>query len=72
MFETLRNALEVAEVVENCFKYEKDSCIVSLDDLNQRTELDAWEQKSKERYASEIDLINDIEKLIKKWVRDQM
>lgn len=72
MFETLRNALEVAETVERCFKYEKDSCIASLDDLNQRTELDTWEQKSKEQYAAEIDLINDIEKLIKKWVRDQM
>ena len=72
MFENLRNALEIAETVERCFKYEKDSCITALDDLNQREELDSWEVKSKEQYAAEIDLFNDIEKLIKKWLRDQM
>ena len=72
MFENLRNALEIAETVERCFKYEKDCCITSLEDLNQRSELDAWEQRGKEQYTAEIDLINDIEKLIKKWVRDQM
>ena len=72
MFETLKNAIDVAETVNRLFKYEKDTVITSLDDYNNRNDLETWEARSKEQYALELELLNEIEKLIQKWVKNQM
>lgn len=72
MFETLKNAIDVAETVNRLFKYEKDSIVTALDDYNGRTDLEQWEERSKEQNALELELLNEVEKLIQKWVKNQM
>ncbi len=72
MFETLRNAIDVAETVNNLFKYEKEIVITRIDDYNGRTDLNMWEAQSKEQHSLELELLNEIEKLIQKWVKNQM
>lgn len=72
MFETLKNAIDVAETVNRLFKYEKDSIVTALDDYNGRTDLEKWEARGKEEYTLELELLNEVEKLIQKWVKNQM
>lgn len=73
MFEEMRNAINAAENVLSQLQWRKSSIISSLDEYNNRTdELTDWELSEKKQYATELDLIYDIEKHVQKWVKSQI
>ena len=76
MFDEMRNAINAAEDVINQLKWKKDSLASSLDMYNMRVqngdELTDWELSDKKQYAIELDLIDEVEKHVMKWVKSQM
>lgn len=73
MFEEMRNAINAAENVLSQLKWRKTSITNSLDEYNNREdELTDWELSEKKQYATELDLIYDIEKHVQKWVKSQI
>lgn len=73
MFDEMRNAINAAENVVSRFKWRKDSLISQLDEYNSREdELNDWEDSEKKQIAIELDLINEVEKYITKWVKSQI
>lgn len=76
MFDEMRNAINAAEDVINQLKWKKESLVSSLDMYNNRVqngdELTEWEVSDKKQYAIELDLIDEVEKHVMKWVKSQM
>ena len=73
MFEEMRNAINAAENVLSQLQWRKTSITNSLDEYNNREdELTDWELSEKKQYATELDLIYDIEKHVQKWVKSQI
>ena len=69
----MRNAINAAENVLSQLQWRKTSIINSLDEYNNRDdELTDWELSEKKQYATELDLIYDIEKHVQKWVKSQI
>lgn len=73
MFEEMRNAINAAENVLSQLQWRKTSIVNSLDEYNNREdELTDWELSEKKQYATELELIYDIEKHVQKWVKSQI
>ncbi len=76
MFDEMRNAINAAETVINQMKYRKDSLTDTLSNYNDRIlagdGLTDWEESERKECATELDLINDVEKFIMKWVKSQI
>lgn len=69
----MRNAINAAENVISNLKWRKDSLIEQLDAYNNREdELNDWEVSEKKQLATELDLMNEVEKYIMKWVKTQI
>lgn len=73
MFEEMRNAINAAESVLSQLQWRKSSLVSSLDEYhNREDELTDWERSDMRQYATELDLIYDIEKHVQKWVKSQI
>lgn len=73
MFDEMRNAINAAENVISQLQWRKSSIVSSLDEYNNREdELTDWELSEKKQYATELDLIIEIEKHVQKWVKSQI
>ena len=73
MFDEMRNAINAAENVASQLKWRKDSLTSQLDEYNNREgELNDWEVSEKKQLATELDLVNEVEKFITKWVKSQI
>ena len=73
MFDEMRNAINAAENVLSQLQWRKSSIVSSLDEYNNREdELTDWELSEKKQFATELDLIIDIEKHVQKWVKSQI
>lgn len=72
MFDEMRMSINAAENVLSQLQWRKSTVIDSLDAYNNRTDdLCDWEITEKKQLATELDLINEIEKHVQKWVKSQ-
>ena len=68
----MKNAIDAAEYILDNMAYDRAKCAECLDRYNQYEQLDDYDKAEKQRIATLLDLYNEIEKYIVKWVKSQM